>query len=593
MTIEKPFLLFSGFCILFFALTPPIVAQPQPSGGQAPLRPTVYQPVGAPADPKVAVHWNRFNTHAQATDILKALAAAHPDRCNLQSLGKSYENRDMWLLTVTNFKTGDAAAKTAFWIDGGIHANELQGVEVPLYTAWYLLEMYGRNEFITRLLDERAFYILPMLSPDSRDAHMSKPNTTHSPRSGQRPVDDDRDGLFNEDGPDDLDGDGHITQMRIKDPNGQWKPSEEFPEMLVRVKPGEKGSYTLLGSEGIDNDGDGKVNEDGDGFYDPNRDWAWNWQPPYVQNGAYRYPFSILENRMVADFISTRPNIAGAQSYHNTGGMILRGPGAKDDQYEASDIAVYDQIGNKGAMMLPGYRYIVIGPQLYEVYGGSVDWLHGMRGVYTFTNELFTPFNYFRTPTTDIMGGNDEKYRFNKYLLFDDGLVKWHEVNHPTYGKIEVGGFKKNWTRQPPSFLLEEECHRNMAFSLYHADQMPMVKVQSVESKTLPGGLLEVTAAIENTRIIPTHSTADVKNKITPPDVVTISGAGVKVVLGMKSTDRFFERYEEQKLKPEAIKLRNIGGNDIAYVRWIVQGRGPYAVKVVSMKGGTDEKSGG
>ena len=63
-------------------------------------------------------------------------------------------------------------------------------------------------------------------------------------------------------------------------------------------------------------------------------------------------------------------------------------------------------------------------------------------------------------------------------MLLGDGFVPWHEVDHPQYGKIEVGGFKKNWVRQPPSFLLEEECHRNMAFTLYHADQMPLVKIQ-------------------------------------------------------------------------------------------------------------------
>ena len=76
-------------------------------------------------------------------------------------------------------------------------------------------------------------------------------------RSGVRPVDDDGDGLFDEDGLDDLDADGHITQMRIADPNGDYKPHPDFPNMLVKVKPGEKGQYRLLGAEGIDNDGDG------------------------------------------------------------------------------------------------------------------------------------------------------------------------------------------------------------------------------------------------------------------------------------------------------------------------------------------------
>jgi len=39
---------------------------------------------------------------------------------------------------------------------------------------------------------------------------------------------------------------------------------------MIRAIPGEKGEYEILGQEGIDNDGDGQVNEDGIGGYDPN-----------------------------------------------------------------------------------------------------------------------------------------------------------------------------------------------------------------------------------------------------------------------------------------------------------------------------------
>ena len=239
-------------------------------------QPPVYQPAGAPADPKVPAQWNRYHDHAAATELLQALVKAHPDLCRLESLGNSYGNRDMWVLTVTNSKQGVEVEKPAFWIDGAIHANEIQATEVALYTAWYLAESFGKAEMITRLLNERAFYIMPMMSPDSRDAHMHEPNTTHSPRSGQRPVDDDRDGLVDEDKPDDLDGDGNITQMRIRDPNGRWKPHPDYPNVMIQAKPDEKGEFTLLGSEGFDNDGDGKVNEDGPGFYDPNRNWPWS-----------------------------------------------------------------------------------------------------------------------------------------------------------------------------------------------------------------------------------------------------------------------------------------------------------------------------
>jgi hypothetical protein len=576
--------------ILCLCLLPSISAQEAEASN--PKAKTPYQAIGSPAAPKVPAQWNRYHDYAESTKLLKDLAAAYPEYAKLQSVGTTYGKREMWVLTVTNFAKGDDKSRPGMWIDGAIHANEIQASEVVLYTAWTLLEMRGENKTIERLLDERVFFLMPMMSPDSRDAHFYEANTTHSPRTGQRPFDDDRDGLVDEDGPDDLDGDGSITMMRVRDKNGRYKKHPDFPNLLIPVKDGEKGEYSLLGAEGKDDDGDGRVNEDGDGYYDPNRDWGWNWQPDYVQNGANRYPFSILENRYVADFITARPNIAGAQSYHNAGGMILRGPGAKEDRFEGSDLKVYDVLGKRAEQMLPGYRYMNIANDLYEVWGGEVDWLHQSRGVWTFTNELFTPFNFFRTTGHEgFFGSNETQHLFNKYLLLDDGFSGWHEVEHPQYGKIEVGGMRKNWIRQPPSFLLEEECHRNMAFTLYHADELPLVSVQSVTTKDLGQGVTEVTAVIENPKLVPTHSTADVQRKITSPDLVELkSTADLKVLLALKSSEPFFRQPQEQQRNQTEVKLATIGSYGVTYVRWLVEGQGPFEVSVTSVKGGRSSK---
>ena len=106
-----------------------------------------------------------------------------------------------------------------------------------------------------------------------------------------------------------------------------------------------------------------------------------------------------------------------------------------------------------GRKSLPGYRYLVAGKDLYEIHGDEIDWLHQVRGVFGLTNELFTPYNYFRTTGHQEYFGSDELQRtFNKYLLLEEGTIDWKEVEHPQYGKVEIGGLKKNWIRQPPSF---------------------------------------------------------------------------------------------------------------------------------------------
>jgi hypothetical protein len=347
-----------------------------------------------------------------------------------------------------------------------------------------------------------------------------------------------------------------------------------------------------LGQEGYDNDGDGRVNEDGDGFYDPNRDWAWQWQPDYIQGGAHRYPFSIEENRIVADFVMAHPNIAGAQSYHNTGGMILRGPGVRGESWPRQDIVAFDRIGQRGAEMLPGYRYINTAEDLYQVYGGETDWFYAMRGVIAFTNELNTPFNFFRTAAErGTFAGGEDLRKFDEYLLLGDGFAPWKEVDHPQYGKIEVGGVKKNWGRQPPSFMLEEECHRNMAFTLFHADQMPQVKIDRIDVERLAGGLLQVTATIVNRKAIPTHTAFDVSRKITPPDVITIAGDNVGVVAALTSDRVVFEPATAQKRNPGEVRLDTVPSMDAMYVRWLVQGSGEIRVRVSSPKGGVAERT--
>ena len=545
--------------------------------------PDFFQAAGTPVNPKVDVSWNRYNTYSGIESICRQLARAHPNLIKMNSIGKSFEGRDMWMLTVTNFRKGKELEKPGFYIDGNIHSNEIQGSEIALYTAWYLAEMYASNEFVANLLDDKVFYILPSINPDARNNYMLEANTASSPRSGMMPIDDDRDGLKDEDGFDDLNNDGHITFMRRKNPNGRYVEDRRDSRRLVQVDREKRGEYELLGYEGLDNDGDGSVNEDRvGGYYDPNRDWAWNWQPDYIQGGAYKYPFSVPENRTVADFFMAHPNIAGAQSYHNTGGMLLRGPGSEEDlaTYGRADVSVYDALGNMGQKLIPGYDYLVIYKDLYSTFGGEIEWFHGGRGIFSFTNELYTSYLMFHNEEE----GQEGQYEFDKYLLFGDAFIEWEEYDHPQYGKIEIGGQKKNFRRANPGFLLETDAHRNMAFTLFHAYHTPKLEVDKVEIKKLSGGLREVTVTVANRRIIPTHNGQDLKFSITRPDHIKISGP--EVLAGMVVRDIDFNSTTEQKHNPSSIEVRNIPGMGLATVRWIVSGNAKIKIDVNSKKGG-------
>ena len=212
---------------------------------------------------KVDIAWSRLYNYDEIVEHLRSLTEAYPDMLTMESIGKSVQGRDMWALTLNIEKTGPHSSKPGMYIDGNIHGTEVQGTEVVLYTIWYMTKSYGKVEQLTEIMERCAFYFVPMVNPDGRAYWFDEPNTASSSRSGQDPIDNDGDGLFDEDPPNDLDGDGYLLRMRREDPNGRMRESIEDPRLMVPVEPQAKGDfkrYTMLGSAGIDDDGDGRVN---------------------------------------------------------------------------------------------------------------------------------------------------------------------------------------------------------------------------------------------------------------------------------------------------------------------------------------------
>ena len=541
-----------------------------------------FQATGTPSNPKVSVSWNRYHTNAGLEKIYREMVKAYPDLVRLESIGKSVGNRDIWVLTISDFKKGDPNRKPAMWVDGNIHGNEIQTSEMALYIAWYLTEMHQNNKFIQELLEQKTFYIAPTISPDARAVFTEEAGAL---RTGILPLDNDRDGIADEDDSEDLNGDGFITQMRKKSPNGRFIADPNYPNRLIPAPVGVQGEYDLLGNEGSDSDGDGLVNEDGPGGYDPNRDWGFNWQPNFIQRGAMKYPFSLPESRAVRDFIIKHNNIAGSQSFHNFGGLLLSPPGAEGDASKVSseDRAVYDAIGNKGEGLIPDYLYYILYRDLYTVFGGALDWVVFGRGIFAFSNELWSSKMMYQSKYDGDPAS--QQYEFEKSLLFHDSFAEWTEYDHPIYGKIEIGGLKKNSTmRLHPGFLLEGDAHRNATFVIFHAYNTPHLTISNVTEKALEGGYKEITADITNHRLIPTHSSYDMQNKIERPNWISISGP--QVIAGMVMQDVYNNQGTEQKSNPAKLAVSNIPGNNKVSVRWIVKGNQKYTITVDSAKGG-------
>lgn len=204
--------------------------------------------------------------------FLEKWAKEYPDLIDLYSAGKSYEGRNIPQVTLTNKKTGSDTDKPAMVIDAGIHGMELITSEAALYQLNYMLERYGKDDEITDLIDSTALYFRILNDPDSSEILL---NTGLWSRSTVRPYDDDGDGLLDEDPDEDLNGDGFITLMRkyVGKNKGDYiiDPRDPKGRLVTLVNQG-KGDYILF-FEGIDNDGDGRYNEDKIGGIDLNRNY--------------------------------------------------------------------------------------------------------------------------------------------------------------------------------------------------------------------------------------------------------------------------------------------------------------------------------
>ncbi len=563
---------------------------------------------------KVQLSFNQYYDWDQVGEALKKLEKAYPKFLTLRSIGKSYQGSELWYMTINNPDTGDEMDKCAMYIDANIHGNEVQGGEVGIYTIWYLMENYPYNDYVRELVDQRVFYIFPSVNPDGRDRWLHEGG---SARSGQAPVDDDNDGLYDEDPPEDLDGDGEVGSMFIKVEPGQGDyRMNDKGDRLVRVeknvegKPDELGDYKYIGSEGIDNDGDGRYNEDTGGGYDPNRDWGSYWQPSYIQRGAGAYPFYWKESKLIRDFLYDHPNIAGVQAFHNSGGMILRVPGAQlHGEVPRSDMAVYDEIGEKGEKIIEGYDYYIIWKDLYTVWGGFIDFTYDMLGIFSFSNELWTS-------RADLDGdgeiSEEEEEFFNRYIDMGNTEIAMHEIDHPELGKVIIDrDITKLSGRVPPSWLLEELCHRNMAFCLLHAYEMPLPKIKKASAEKINQDLYKVTVSLYNERLMPTLSSQAVQNQVQRPDVLSLKGdvevlaAGQTQGTGLPAgIPRRYLRYFrgmgaggsdvnliDQK-DPSQLKLTSgIPGRTEVEYQFLVKGKGKITVELDCLKGGTHTKN--
>lgn len=465
--------------------------------------------------------FERFLTYAELTEKLFALAHSRRDLVRVESIGKSHEGRDIWGATVTNFSTGPAEEKPAFWVDGNIHATELSASSACLYFLKHLCSEHGRHPGITHCLDTRAFYVVPRLNPDGAELYFSDP--PRFLRSSTRPYPYDEDpleGLRRQD----VDGDGRILSMRIPDPNGPWKKSPQEPRLMIRREPEEReGEFYRILPEGLLENWDGVTlsvmpNKE---RLDLNRNFPAHWRQEAEQPGAGPFPTSEPEVRAMAAFIASHPNITGGVSFHTYSGVLLRPYGTQsDDEFPAEDLWTYKKIGQKGTE-ITGYPNVSVFHDFrYHpkevITGVSDDWMYDHLGLFAWTVEIWSPQRqagieeykfiewYREHPFEDDL----KMLRWSDEALGGKGYVDWYPFEHPQLGRVELGGWDEMYCfRNPPPHLLEKELSLFPDWLVWQALISPRLELRRLDVEPLGGEAFRIRLVVDNTGWLPTYVT--------------------------------------------------------------------------------------
>jgi murein tripeptide amidase MpaA len=498
------------------------------------------------------MNFNQYFTNEQIQAMLDNWSANYSNLTELVQIGLSHENRPIWLLVLTNRSTGRDHEKPALWIDANIHATELAGSTTALYIVEHLLTAYGSDDQVTRLLDTSVIYLVPRVNPDGAAWAIS--DDPRFVRSGVRryPWEELDEGLHVQD----INQDGRILQMRVIDPNGDWKISSLDPRLMEKRLPDEDGgTYYRLFPEGLLTDYDGylvKMARSPQGL-DFNRNFPFEWRPEADQHGAGPYPASEPEVRALVDFISRHPNINIAISFHTFSRVILRPYSTRsDDDLPTDDLWVYKKMGERGTQ-LTGYRNVSTFHDFKyhpkEVTTGAFDdWFYDHFGAFTFTIELWDlPTEAGIKDRKFIDWWRDHPHEEDLLILKwveqnapEGSYAEWQPFHHPQLGQVELGGWQNLYTwRNPPHAFMEAEAARHYPYILSLGQLLPHLKVHTFTSTSLGGGNYNLNLVIENTGFLPSYTSQQAKKRaiIRPLFVELEIPEECRIVIGKRRTE--------------------------------------------------------
>lgn len=565
-------------------------------------------PMSMWADPQ-PLGFNAYHSPAEVNKYLETIADANKKITKLHKIAVSPGGRDLYLLEI-----GPEIGQAKKTLPAVFVAANMEGVvpiaaEAALYLARLILEQ-------PEVRKDKTWYILPVGNPDAAVRYFQKPLVMDA--RNNRPYNDDMDDRTDEDGVDDLDDNGIITLMRVKDPEGRWLPLPGEPLLMKQAdwSKGEKGIYKLY-TEGVDNDNDGQYNEDGPGGVDTGISFPHLF--PFFTTDAGPWSLSEDESYNLVKFICERPEIAMTVCFGETNFCLVLPRGDRKSAIDPSKIKVPEDIAREHQLdpdrtytmaelmeiarkrmppgaeiteaMLAGFLGLgaVVNPlpedlkfyneisQQYKEFlkankladkrlepapdkDGSFElWSYYHLGVPTFALDIWTPPALKEEKSEKPVQGADPREKalldFSAKQLSGGGFIPWKPFKHPTLGEVEIGGFVPYTANTPPPRLLENLLKGQVPWVFELAKKLPALRIAGTEVKPMGSGLYRVKVWIENTGYLPYPTAMGKRNNRIPPVVVSLTGKNeYKIIEGKKRS-----------------LIDDVPGHSIKTVQWILR----------------------
>jgi len=488
-------------------------------------------------DVKVAPAADYHNNKSLAK-LLASLAEQNSDLVRVDSIARSTGKCKIWLVEVGKGDEQDRKTRPAMLVVAGIEGNDLVGPSIAVSWIKHLLEQCETDAEISKLLQTTTVYVVPRLNPDAAEHFFTQPKFETS--FSDKPVDNDHDGLMDEDGPEDLNGDGLITWMRIEDPEGEYILDPADDRLLIKADPlkSEVGAWRYL-TEGIDNDHDELWNEDGPGGVNFNRNFPYNFE--FFASDAGVHQVSETETRALADFIIDHPNIGVVLTYGAADNLLKIPKGSPPPPRRKPMTGIdEDDAGYYKAMGELYRKALGLDKELEDTScpGTFSDWMYFHRGRLSLAAKPWSPAiavelskaNEKKTQAEDEKDSeseledekkdNDKSSKDDKdernekerqeLKWFDEhapqAFVKWQAIEHPDFPNqhVEVGGYSPFALTNPPVAMIEQIAAKHADFLTIVAQRLPRIGIRKIETHHLGQSVYEVKIQVENTGFLPT-----------------------------------------------------------------------------------------